>query len=232
MSKNNKKSKAVNKFNYLKTCIITILVIVIGVGLYFFLTAEDNKTSLTILEKQWILKNKKTLIDINVPNNLSILADNGEGVIFDYLSKIEKETGLNFNKKSYNYKVKSDSLNGLGIVVLSNEDKILSNDVLISEDNYVVLGMNEGYLNNLNDLYNKKIGILKNDKTVVSNYVSNNFEYVEYDTVGDLVNNLKNNKVSYAIAPRYYVLRDVVNHNVYINYSFNNLSNKLVLKTV
>ena len=230
MSKNNKKSKAVNKFNYLKTCIITILVIVIGVGLYFFLTAEDNKTSLTILEKQWILKNKKTLIDINVPNNLSILADNGEGVIFDYLSKIEKETGLNFNKKSYNYKVKSDSLNGLGIVVLSNEDKILSNDVLISEDNYVVLGMNEGYLNNLNDLYNKKIGILKNDKTVVSNYVSNNFEYVEYDTVGDLVNNLKNNKVSYAIAPRYYVLRDVVNHNVYINYSFNNLSNKLVLR--
>lgn len=200
----NKSKKTVNKFNYLKICIITIIVIVIGVGIYFFLTAEDNESSLTILEKQWILKNKNTLLDINVPNNLSILADNGQGVIFDYLSKIEKDTGLKFNKKSYNYKVRSNTLNGLGIVVLSNEDKISKKDVLIAEDNYVVLGMREGYLKNLNDLYNKKIGVLKDDKTVVSNYVNSNFNYEEFDTISDLVNNLKNNKISYAIAPRYY----------------------------
>ncbi len=226
----NKSKKIINKFNYLKICIITIIVIVIGVGVYFFLTAEDNESSLTILEKQWILKNKNTLLDINVPNNLSILADNGQGVIFDYLSKIEKDTGLKFNKKSYNYKVRSNTLNGLGIVVLSNEDKISKKDVLIAEDNYVVLGMREGYLKNINDLYNKKIGVLKDDKTVVSNYVNSNFNYEEFDTISDLVNNLKNNKISYAIAPRYYALREVVSHNAYINYSFNNLSNKLVLR--
>ena len=231
MKKTSKKiKKSINKANYLKICIMTIIIVVIGVGIYFFLTAEDNESNLTILEKQWILRNKKTLIDINVPNNLSIIADNGEGVVFDYLSKIEKETGLTFNKKSYNYKVSSNTLNGLGIVILSNEDKVAKNDILITEDNYVVLGMREGYLKNIDSLYNRKIGVLKNDKTVVSNYVNSNFNYEEFDNVSELINNLKNNKISYAIAPRYYVLREVVNHDAYINYSFNNLSNKLVLR--
>lgn len=231
MKNNNKKKKVVNRHSYLKVCIITILIVVIGVGIYFFLTAEDNETNLTILEKQWIMRNKKTLVDINVPNNLSILADNGEGVVFDYLSKIEKDTELKFNKKSYNYKTKSTDLNGLSISVLSNEDKILKDDVLLTEDNYVVLGMKEGYLTNLNSLYGKKIGILKDDKTIVSNYIGANYTYVEFNTISELITNLKNNKIHYAIAPRYYSLKDVVNNNAYINYSFNNLSNKLVLRS-
>ena len=231
MSKNKKKKKQASKFNYLKICIITIIVIAIGVGFYFFLTAEDDETSLTILEKQWIMRNKKTLMDINVPNNLSILADDGEGVVFDYLSKIEKDTELKFNKKSYNYKTKSSDLKGLSIAILSNEDKIDKKDTLFAEDNYVVLGMSEGYLSNLNSLYNKKIGILKDDKTVVANYVNSNFNYVEYNNVESLIADLKNNKINFAIAPRYYSLKSVVNNNAYIKYSFNNLSNKLVLRS-
>ena len=229
-NKSRKSKKTNNRFQYLKACIITIIIIVVGVGLYFFLTAEDNETSLTILEKQWILRNKKTLIDINVPNNLSILADKGEGVVFDYITKIEKDTGLKFNKKSYNYKTKSSSLKGLSIAVLSNEDKISKNDVLFAEDNYVVLGMSEGYLKNLNDLYGKKIGIIKNDKTIVSNSVNSNYNYVEYNTIDNLIIDLKNNKINYAIVPRYYSLKSVVNSSAYIKYSFNNLSNKIVLR--
>lgn len=226
--KNSKKS--INKLGYLKICIITILVIVIGVGLYFFLTAEDDETSLTILEKQWIMRNKKTLVDINVPNNLSVLSDNGKGVVFDYLSKVEKDTGLKFNKKSYNYRINSDDLNGLSIAVLSNEDKIRDTDVLLTEDNYVLIGLNEGYLGNLNDLYNKKVGILKTDKSIVSNYVNTNYNYEEYNDIVSLILALKSSKVSYAIAPRYYALKEVVSNNAYIKYSFNDLSNKIVLR--
>lgn len=231
-SKNKKKTLSrVTKFKYFKLCIITILIVVLGVGVYFFLTAEDDETNLTILEKQWIMRNKKTLIDINVPNNLSILADNGTGVVFDYLSRIEKDTGLKFNKKSYNYKVKSEKLDGLSIVVLSNEDKILKDDVLFAEDNYVLIGMQQGYLNNLNSLYNQKIGIMKGDKGIVSNSVNISYTYVEYETLEKLLADLKGNRIKYAIVPRYYVLKQAVGQNTYINYSFNNLSNKLVLRT-
>ena len=231
--KNKKKKsskKNINRFNYLKICIITVLVIVIGVGLYFFLTAEDDETSLTILEKQWIMRNKKTLVDINVPNNLSVLSDNGKGVVFDYLSKVEKDTGLKFNKKSYNYRINSDELKGLSIAVLSNEDRIKDTDVLLTEDNYVLIGLNEGYLSNLNDLYNRKVGILKTDKSIVSNYVNTNYNYIEYNDIESLISALKSSKVNYAIAPRYYALNEVVSNNAYIKYSFNDLSNKIVLR--
>ncbi len=231
-TKNKKKRVSkVNKFKYLKFCIIAILIAVIGVGIYFFLTAEDDETNLTILEKQWIMRNKKTLIDINVPNNLSVLADNGSGVVFDYLHKIEKDTGLKFNKKSYNYKIKSENLDGLSIVVLSNEDKILKDDVLFAEDNYVLIGMQQGYLNSLNGLYNQKIGIMNGDKSIVANSVNISYTYVEYNTLEKLLADLKANRIRYAIVPRYYALKQAVGQKAYINYSFNNLSNKLVLRT-
>lgn len=229
----NKKKKKVNKKNkisYLRICIITIIVVVLAVAAYFFLTAEDDESSLTILEKQWILRNKKTLIDINVPNNLSVIADNGEGVVFDYLSKIEKDTELKFNKKSYNYRVNADTLKNLSIVVLTNEDKIKATDVLLSEDNYVLVGMNEGYISNLKELYNKKIGILKTDKTIISNYITANYNYTEFDSIEALTTNLKNNKINYAIVPRYYALKNIITSNAYIKYSFNDLSNKIVLR--
>ena len=229
-NKNKKKTnkKRMNKFSYLKICILTIIIVVLAVAVYFFLTAEDDESNLTILEKQWIMRNKKTLIDINVPNNLSVLSDNGEGVIFDYLNKIEKDTGLKFNKKSYNYKISSDTLSGLSIAVLSSTDKTKDTDVLLAEDNYVLIGIGEGYLGNLNDVYNKKIGILKDDKMIVSNYLSGN--YTEFNDVDSLVSNLKSNKINYAIVPRYYTLKSVVTNNVHIKYSFNDLSNKVVLR--
>src|SRR5574344_1540855 len=115
-NKNKRKKNKGKKFNYLKYCILTIVAIFLVVGIYFFLTVEDDNTRLTILEKQWIMKNKKTLVDINVPNNLSVISDDGEGIVFDYLGKIEKDTGLKFNKKSYNYPAKTS---GLSIKVLN-----------------------------------------------------------------------------------------------------------------
>ena len=141
--KNNKRKKKTRnkkeKFNYIKYCIIIIIIVLLGVGVYFFLTSEDDETNLTVLEKQWIVRNKKTLIDIDVPNNLSILADNGKGVVFDYLKKIEKDTELGFNKKSYNYMDDEVKTNELSILVLSNEDKIDKNDLLLAEDDYVLI---------------------------------------------------------------------------------------------
>lgn len=225
-----KKKQKKGKVSYLKICIITIIIVLLGVGAYFFLTAEDDETSLTVLEKQWIMRNKKTLIDINVPNNLSILADNGEGVIFDYLTKIEKDTELGFNKKSYNYKVDNDTLNGLSILVLSNEDKPLKDDVLFTEDNYVLISKKEGYINDFDSLYQKSIAVLKEDEGIITDYTSSNFKYEKFDSVEEVIDSINKSKVEYAIVPRYYVLEEIVQNNIYVNYSFNNLSNKIVLR--
>lgn len=230
MKKNKNKSKK-GSFNIKKTLLIAIIVIAILSGIYFFLNVKDDETNLTILEKQWIMRNKKTLIDINVPNNLSILADNGEGVIFDYLKKVEKDTGLKFNKVSYNYKTNNETLKDLSIVVLSNEDSISNDDILLAEDNYVLVSLSDNHLSNLNDLYGKKIGIFKEDKEKLFKYVNSSYDYQEFTNIADLISSIKNRKVNYAIVPRYYILKDIVKERIYVNYSFNDMSNKIVLRS-
>ena len=52
-------------------------------------------------------------------------------------------TGLNFNRKPYNYP-KAD-LKGPSFVVLQNNDIIENNDILVFEDTYVLLGKNDMY---------------------------------------------------------------------------------------
>lgn len=228
--KNSKKKKNNNKTNYIKYFIITIIIILLGVGVYCFLTVPDDETNLTVIEKRWITRNKKTLIDINVPNNLSIISDDGKGIAFDYLKKIERDTGLSFNKKSYTYGTVNDSLNGISIMILQNTDKLSDKDVLLTEDNYVLISKKEGFLNNLSDINNAKIGILKDDKTMMSNYLGSNLNYSIYDDSYSITNALNKNKIQYAVVPRYYSLKDVVSSNIYINYNFNNLSNKIVVR--
>ena len=228
--KNSKKKKNNNKTNYIKYFIITIIIILLGVGVYCFLTVPDDETNLTVIEKRWITRNKKTLIDINVPNNLSIISDDGKGIAFDYLKKIERDTGLSFNKKSYNYGTDNDSLNGVSIMILQNTDKLSDKDVLLAEDNYVLISKKEGFLNNLSDINNAKIGVLKDDKTMISNSLGSNLNYSTYDDSYSITNALNKNKIQYAVVPRYYSLKDVVSSNIYINYNFNNLSNKIVVR--
>lgn len=227
-NKKKNKKKHVRKFNYLKYCIICIVLVLLGGLIYFFLTAPDNKTSLTILEKQWIMKNNKTLIDINVPNNLSILADNGEGVIFDYLTYLEKDTELKFNKKSYNYP--QSELSGLSVMVLKNDDKINENDILIAEDNFILVSKSKDNIGSLEEIYNKKIGTLKsNEKSIISS-VGSNFSYASYDNTEQIVKELVSGKINYAILPRYFAFESIVTNNLYVNYTFNNLTNKIVLR--
>lgn len=228
--KRNKKKKTVSKFNYVKYCIITIIVILIGAGIYFFLIAEDEDTSLTILERQWIMQNKETLIDINVPNNLSILADDGAGIIFDFLGKIERETDLEFNRKSYNYSQSTEDLEGLSFLVLDNSQKIEENDILFTEDNYVLISNDEGSISSLDTIYKNKIGVLEDQKEIITDSVGSNFTYSDYSNVSEVISDLKKNDIDYAIVPRYYALKEIVTNNIYINYTFNNLTNKIVLR--
>jgi len=228
--KRKKKQKSTNKFKYIKYCIITIIAVLLAVGIYLFLTAPDDKTSLTILEKQWIMKNKKTLIDINVPNNINVLAAEGEGVLFDYLEFLEDDTELEFNKTSYNYPEGNDFEN-LSIMILENDDKLKENDILITEDNYVLVSKKEGNYGNLDNVYNKKIGVLKNNKKIITDSIGTGYTYVESASLTDIVKSLNENKIEYAILPRYYALEEIVVNKLYVNYTFNNLTNKIVLRT-
>ena len=229
-SKSKKRKKKIKTIDYIKYCLITIIGILAITGIYFFLIAEDDETKLTILEKQWIMQNKKTLIDINVPNNLNIIGDNGEGVVFDFISSVEKQTELKFNKKSYNYPEENSTLTGLSILAVNSTDSINETDILLTEDNYVLVSKNNEQIIDLNEIYNKKIGILSANEVIIKNNIGPSYKYTVYKNSADLINNLSKGKVDFVIAPRAYILKDIVSNKIYVNYSFTNLTNKIIMR--
>ena len=166
MKKQTKKRKTKKKNNKNITRIIIILVLLLAVitGIYFFLNAEDDNSKLTLFDKQWIDKNKSTLFNIEIPNNINIYGKNGEGVLFNYIKYLENETKLTFNKISYNYPSKNEEESGLKIMILSNSDTLKKDDILISEDKYVLVSPTNTNINDLSIITNKKIGILQTDK--------------------------------------------------------------------
>ena len=138
-----KSKKKKKKFGITKLLLIFSFVAIVAIGIYLLLTAKDSNTGLTLVEKQWIEKNKDTLIDFSVPNNLSILGKDGEGVLYDLVDNIKEDTSLSFNIVTYNYPEEITS--EFGIAVLKNTDKMLDDDLLIAEDSYILIGKEDEF---------------------------------------------------------------------------------------
>ena len=227
--KNNKKKN--NNSKLTKLIIILVLLLAIALGVYFFLNVPDNSTKLTLFEKQWIDKNKNNLFNIEIPNNLNIYGEDGEGVLFDYVTYLENETKLTFNKNPYSYPSNNEEQEdqaGLRMIVLSNKDTLKKDDIIIGEDKYVLISADNNIIDNFNELSTKKIGILENDKEIITNIYSNNF--ASYSNINNLISDIKSKKIEYAIVPRHYCLSKIVENKLYINYDFTDLSNKIILR--
>ncbi len=228
MKKNKNRKKVKNLL--LKVIIAITVIAIIGIGVYYFLTAEDEESSLTLLEKQWIEKNKTTLIDIEIPNNIYVLSESGNGALFTFLNEFEETTGLNFNRKPYNYP-KAD-LKGPSFVVLQNNDIIENNDILVFEDTYVLLGKNDEYISNLNQISGSTVGILSDDsESITANNFEINITLNTYNNISDILTAVKNGSINYAAVPRYTYLENIVSEEgIFVNYNLTNISNKVVLR--
>ena len=75
------------KENKKKIIMIVLGVIIVLLSLlgYYILNRQDENTTLTLLEKQWIEANKNKVVDLGILNNIPVLANGGEGVVFDFL---------------------------------------------------------------------------------------------------------------------------------------------------
>lgn len=218
-----------NDKGYIKYLIILTVIILILSSIYVFFNLRDDDTNLTIKEKKWITDHKDTLIDISVPNNISIISNNGSGIVFDYLKKVEKDTGLKFNKISYNYG-ESVNLSPLSIATVNYGTSLKEKDIKIAEDNYVLVGIKDEKLDNIKNISSYKIGVLTNDLKMLKNTLGANISFKEYKDENLLVNSLKTGNSNYVIAPRGLILDKIALNKYSINYNFDDISNKIVLR--
>lgn len=210
------------------TLIVCVLLVFISSIIYFILNKQDKNTTLTILEKQWIEKNKNNIIDLSIVNNIPVFNYDGKGVFFDFIDSIEKDTGLNFNKLSYEINFDASSQYAFKIV-----DKLEENQILIYEDNYVLLTKEKVKYNNISEITDLEVGVLSTDLSNIEYYLYDNdyISYKTYNNVNTLLNDFNNNKVNGIILPKNMYLKEIIENEKYnISYDIPEMKKYYVLE--
>ena len=201
-----------------KIGIIAIIVILIlgSIGVVRFFTKEDQKTTLTVVEKKWIEDNKNKVIDFSALNNIPIVSDNGSGLLFDFLNALETDTELEFNKLSY-----ESNSNPQSNYSLTKKEKIDSNDLLLYQDNYVLVTKEKEYYTDIDEIKDLNIGLLNNDSEKIQEYLvgSTNITYKPYNNNDELLTALNNNEVNAIALPKLDYLENILNNDKYISYN-------------
>ena len=192
------------------TALIFFLVLAL-VGVFYFFTKEDQKTSLTVSQKKWIENNKNKVIDFKVLDGIPIVSNNGSGLVFDFLGALEGDTGLDFNKSS-------DSSSGYA---LEKKDSVGSNDLILYQDNYVLVTNKKVYYNDVFEIKKLTVGTLKNDLSKVSNYLtgSSDLIYKSYENNSELLSALKSGEVDAIACAKLNYLDDILKNNFNISYN-------------
>ena len=192
-----------------KIGIIAIVVILIlgSIGVVRFFTKEDQKTTLTVIEKKWIEDNKNKVIDFSALNNIPIINDNGSGLLFDFITDLESDTGLEFNKLSY-----EENNNPQTEYALLKKDKSTSKDLILYQDNYALISKEEKYYTSIDEIKDLKVGVLNDSLKDVENYLkgSLNLTYQGYNTNDELLTALANNEVNAIVLPKLDYLENIL----------------------
>jgi len=200
---------------------ILVLLLII-VGIVFFIVSNRNSNAFSVSEKKWIENNKNNVIDIAVLNDLPYFGVNGEGIFFDYITALEKETGLKFNLISYN--VGEKPLSSDFAFKITSESG--SDDSSFYTDNYVVLGSNTIF--NVSELQGKTVGILKDDINLGSYYLEG-VTLTSYDDTTSLLQAYAAGTISYAVIPYLQNIKTILAKDYNIAYQLNDMSNKYVI---
>ena len=212
-----------NKKKIIITSIVLVILIIISFSVYYFLTREDKVTSLNLIEKQWIESNKNNVIDMSILSDIPILSYNGEGLIMSFLSSLNEQTNLSFNKVSYNLgeEVKTS-------YAFKLKDKIEDNDILIYEDNYALI-TKESIYKSIDDL-SITVGVLNDDLQNINNYLfDSNIVFKTYSTKNEMLADLDSDKINAVAILKTTNLKDILTKNYKIAYNISDYKKYYVL---
>ena len=173
-----------------------VAAILIAIGLISFFS---DKNKLNKKEKTWIADNLTTVQNINIVNNVKVFGDNGTGVFYDFIKDFQTEYRLEINPITFQQGEKPEG------IAFNAGNKISKNDTVFYEDHYVVISKNEDIVLDTNEIFKSKVGCLTTDASYLNKYLTG-VEFTAYETIEKLYEALKNDEISYVVAP---TLRDI-----------------------
>ena len=213
---------------------LIVLLVVVLIVLINFSRGNAGNTNLNLTEKRWIENNKENVINVSIANNIPGFSSEGEGVFFDYITKLEENTGLSFNLISYD--VNSDMVeNDLYFEVVNGKDvnDLKDDDMVFFRDYYVLVGKSEEKITDPSNVINKKIGVLSDDLADVSYFIPsvNSVSYTSYQSSDEIENALKNDSVDYIAIPKTRYASFIISNSYHVVYNMTELREAYVLKT-
>jgi len=212
--------------------------LVLGALIYLIKFNYKNANTLTLEENKWIDENKYDVIDVAVLNDIPVLSDEGEGIVFNYLDYVTENHLLKFNVISYKLDLTVEYDYQMSIV-----DEVSKNEIELYKDNLVLLTLNNSRYIDSSHINNLRIGIISSDRQIIESYLNNDgITYVEYDTYNDLKNSIVNAKkaidvgdtaydVDAIIVSKIVATKEIIENNLNVGYQFNDLNKYFVLKT-
>lgn len=211
--------------------LITVGVIFFVALLIFILNYSKDDTSFSLLEKKWLSDNENNVIDVSVYNDVPVFGNSGNGVIFDYLDSFTEEYGISFNKVSYLTDNNSNSYKNLSFKILSSNEKLSGNDILLYEDDYVLVSKSNINVDRIEDLSSSSLGVFTSDISLASYYLSeaSNVSYKNYEKIDNMISDLNEEEVRFILIPFNRYLYDILENDLNIVYKLDDISSKYVL---
>ena len=209
-----------------------IIAAVAFICVYRYYNKEDSTTTLTVNEKKWVVENRDKAYDFEVVNDYPLYGENGSGVIFSFLEDFETNIGIEFNKISYLKDSEPKSKNSYKIRILDNEANIGSNDLLLFNDNYIIVGKTYQRINHIKDMKNITFGVFTEDAEEVSYYLKSgsSLSYKTYANITDLYKALDTGAVNMIVVPNIMYLDYIIKNDSYsINYYLTEMKKQVVL---
>lgn len=202
-----------------------VIVLASIIGIVIFGNKLSNKNNYSLEEQQWIENNKNNVVDMYIPSDIAIFSNMGEGLLFDFVSFLETDTGLTINTTAY--KISNEMNGNYGIELVDNVD---TNQIEVFEDNYVLVSTDNKIYTETSELSGITIGVLNTDYDLTSKYLDNdNIEYKTYETSEDVLNALVSEEVDAISVLRTIHLDEIMTNNWHIVYHITEMSKKYAL---
>ena len=175
-----------------------IILIIVVVAVLLIINALKDRNRLTILEKQWINNNSKIVFNIGVKNNVNVFGQDGIGVFYDFIEDFSKEYNLTINPTTYTNNESTEK------IAFRTTTELDEKDLVLYQDHFVLVSKNSFSLNGIDNLDNRKIGLLSEHLNLISNYLKgvNSLSLVQYDEKEQLLNEFdKQEDIKYILVP-------------------------------
>lgn len=176
-----------------------IVLCIVSLGIYFLFVKQDEKSTLTLMDKRWIENNKNTVVDLGIVNDIPVFSYDGNGVFFEFIRSIEEDTGLEFNSLSYG--IIEDAPAEYAFKVVDTIDK---DDILLYDDSYSLISKENIKYNRLEDVKPMIVGVLQEDLENANYYLggNTNLSFKTYSDVSKLTSALLNDEVGGILLPK------------------------------